>query len=46
VFHDLESDLSVIMADRHAGMTTAIAASCVHIPLIPIQGGEREGSID
>ncbi|MEM7304853.1 MAG: UDP-N-acetylglucosamine 2-epimerase [Pseudomonadota bacterium] len=46
VFHDLQPDLVVTIADRFETMATAIAASYMHIPLVHVQGGEVTGSID
>ena len=46
VFHDLQPDFVVTIADRFETMATAIAASYMHIPLVHVQGGEVTGSID
>ena len=46
VFDNLKPDIVVTIADRFETMSTAVAASYMHIPLAHIQGGEITGSID
>ncbi|MGB0525347.1 MAG: UDP-N-acetylglucosamine 2-epimerase [Flammeovirgaceae bacterium] len=46
VFHNLQPDIVVTIADRFETMATAIAASYMNIPLAHIQGGEVTGNID
>jgi UDP-hydrolysing UDP-N-acetyl-D-glucosamine 2-epimerase len=46
VFDNLRPDIVVTIADRFETMSTAVAASFMHIPLAHIQGGEITGSID
>lgn len=46
VFHNLEPDVVVTIADRFETMATAIAAAYMNIPLVHIQGGEVTGNID
>lgn len=46
VFHNLNPDMVVTVADRFETMSTAIAASYMNIPLVHIQGGEVTGNID
>lgn len=46
VLDNLKPDLVVTIADRYETIATAIAASCMNIPLVHIQGGEVTGSID
>ena len=43
---DLKPDMVVTVADRFETMSTAIATSYLHIPLVHIQGGEISGNID
>ncbi|HMS44694.1 MAG TPA: UDP-N-acetylglucosamine 2-epimerase, partial [Alphaproteobacteria bacterium] len=46
VFDNLKPDMVVTIADRFETMATAVAASYMNIPLVPLQGGEVTGSID
>ncbi|MDT7831931.1 UDP-N-acetylglucosamine 2-epimerase [Flavobacteriaceae bacterium S356] len=46
VFHKLQPDAVVTIADRFETIATSIAASYQNIPLIHIQGGEVTGNID
>ncbi len=46
VFHALQPDGVVTIADRFETLSTAVAASYMNIPLIHIQGGEITGNID
>jgi len=46
VFDNIRPDMVVTVADRFETMSTAVAASYMHIPLAHIQGGEVTGSID
>src|SRR5262245_16497360 len=46
VFDRLKPDAVVTVADRHETLATAVAASYMNIPVVPVQGGEVTGSID
>jgi UDP-hydrolysing UDP-N-acetyl-D-glucosamine 2-epimerase len=46
VFHRLQPDFVLVVADRFEIMSAAIAASYMNIPLAHTQGGEVTGSID
>jgi len=46
VFHNLNPDAVVTIADRFETIATSIAAAYQNIPLIHIQGGEVTGNID
>lgn len=46
VFHNLEPDIVVSIADRFETLATAVAAAYMNIPLAHVQGGEITGSID
>lgn len=46
VFHDLQPDAVITVADRYETMATAVAAAYMNIPLVHVQGGEVTGSID
>lgn len=46
VFHKLQPDAVVTIADRFETIATSIAASYQNIPLVHIQGGEVTGNID
>jgi len=46
VFHNLEPDVVVTIADRYETIATSIAAAYQNIPLAHIQGGEVTGNID
>lgn len=46
VFHKLQPDAVITIADRFETIATSIAASYQNIPLIHIQGGEVTGNID
>ena len=46
VFHKLQPDAVISIADRFETISTSIAASYQNIPLIHIQGGEVTGNID
>lgn len=46
VFHKLQPDAVITVADRFETIATSIAASYQNIPLVHIQGGEVTGNID
>ena len=46
VFHKLQPDAVITIADRFETIATSIASSYQNIPLIHIQGGEVTGNID
>jgi len=46
VFHKLEPDAVITIADRFETIAASIAASYQNIPLVHIQGGEVTGNID
>tara|TARA_R110002073_G_scaffold128999_1_gene274979 strand:+ start:29715 stop:30875 length:1161 start_codon:yes stop_codon:yes gene_type:complete len=46
VFHKLEPDAVITVADRFETIAASIAASYQNIPLVHIQGGEVTGNID
>lgn len=46
IFDNLKPDVVVSVADRYETIATAIAASCLNIPVAHVQGGEVTGSID
>ncbi|MFD0962609.1 UDP-N-acetylglucosamine 2-epimerase [Pseudofulvibacter geojedonensis] len=46
VFHKLQPDAVITIADRFETIATSIAASYQNIPLVHIQGGEVTGNID
>ncbi len=46
VFHKLQPDMVVTIADRFETIATSIAAAYQNIPLVHIQGGEVTGNID
>ena len=46
VFHNLQPDMVVTIADRYETLATATAASYMNLPLVHLQGGEVTGSID
>ncbi len=46
VFHELQPDVVITIADRYETLATAVSAAYMNIPLAHIQGGEVTGSID
>ena len=46
IFHGLEPDVVITVADRYETLATAVAASYLNIPVAHVQGGEITGSID
>jgi len=46
VFHNLQPDMVVTVADRYETLATAVAGAYMNIPVAHIQGGEVTGSID
>ena len=46
IFDNIKPDMVLTIADRYETMSTVIAASCLNIPIVHIQGGELTGSID
>lgn len=46
VFHNLQPDAVITIADRYETIATSIAAAYQNIPLVHIQGGEVTGNID
>ena len=46
VFHKLQPDAVITIADRFETIATSIAASYQNIPLVHLQGGEVTGNID
>jgi UDP-hydrolysing UDP-N-acetyl-D-glucosamine 2-epimerase len=46
LFEDIKPDIIVTIGDRYETISTALAATILHIPLVHVQGGECTGSID
>ncbi len=46
VFENIQPDVVVTIGDRFETLATAMASSCMTIPLVHVQGGEVTGSID
>jgi UDP-hydrolysing UDP-N-acetyl-D-glucosamine 2-epimerase len=46
LFEEIKPDIIITVGDRFETVSTALAATILHIPLVHVQGGECTGNID